>query len=159
MIYGLYLSASGVMASSYRQDVLANNLANSETIGFKRDLALFRQRPTAARENGRPNASDSIQEALGGGLYAEPTRVDRTQGEMEQTGGTHQDGARAAQQEIENAAFSGLQHARTGHPGPETGGANSLERGLQPVEIQVIQGNAGGADRERRFQLPGRPHQ
>jgi flagellar basal body rod protein FlgG len=35
MIYGLYLSASGIAANSYRQDVIANNLANSETSGFK----------------------------------------------------------------------------------------------------------------------------
>ena len=31
MIYGLYLSASGVMTNSYRQDVIANNIANSNT--------------------------------------------------------------------------------------------------------------------------------
>ena len=33
MIYGLYLSATGVMTNSYRQDVIANNLANAETVG------------------------------------------------------------------------------------------------------------------------------
>ena len=44
MMYGLYLSATGVLANSYRQDVIANNLANSETVGFKRDTALLRKR-------------------------------------------------------------------------------------------------------------------
>jgi flagellar basal body rod protein FlgG len=29
MLYGLYLSATGVMTNSYRQDVIANNLANA----------------------------------------------------------------------------------------------------------------------------------
>src|SRR6476620_6003047 len=48
MIYGLYLSAAGVLPSSYRQDVIANNLANSETVGFKKDLPLFGQPPTEA---------------------------------------------------------------------------------------------------------------
>ena len=38
MLYGLYLSAAGVMTNSYRQDVIANNIANAETVGFKRDL-------------------------------------------------------------------------------------------------------------------------
>ena len=52
MIYGLYLSASGVLANSYRQDVIANNIANSETVGFKKDLAVLQQRSTAAREPG-----------------------------------------------------------------------------------------------------------
>ena len=41
MIYGLYLSATGVLTNSYRQDVIANNLANAETVGFKRNFALF----------------------------------------------------------------------------------------------------------------------
>ena len=44
MNYGLYLSATGVLANTYRQDVIANNLANSETVGFKRHLATFQQR-------------------------------------------------------------------------------------------------------------------
>ena len=49
--------ATGVLANSYRQDVIANNLANAETVGFKKDLALFTQRSTAAEEtlaNPRP---------------------------------------------------------------------------------------------------------
>ena len=55
MIYGLYLSATGIMANSYKQDVLANNLANSETVGFKRDLAYFQERPTGRKERHRPD--------------------------------------------------------------------------------------------------------
>ena len=31
MLYGLYLSATGVMTNSYRQDVISNNLANAQT--------------------------------------------------------------------------------------------------------------------------------
>ncbi|HEX4796501.1 MAG TPA: flagellar hook basal-body protein [Humisphaera sp.] len=87
MIYGLYLSAQGLIANSYRQDVLANNLANSETTGFKRDLAFFRERPTAMQERNRPGDwSDPLQEQLGGGLLAQATMVDRSQGELEHTG-------------------------------------------------------------------------
>lgn len=87
MIYGLYLSASGILANSYRQDVLANNLANSETVGFKRDIALFRQRLTAAQESRRPGDwSDSILEKIGGGMSVNPTLVDSRQGELEKTG-------------------------------------------------------------------------
>ena len=56
MLYGLYLSAAGVTANSYRQDVHANNLANAETVGFKRDIPLFQQRLTAAQERGSPAA-------------------------------------------------------------------------------------------------------
>jgi flagellar basal body rod protein FlgG len=87
MIYGLYLSASGVMTNSYRQDVIANNLANAETVGFKRDLAVFQERRTALKEGGHANNwSDPILEGLGGGILAAPTLVDTQQGDLEQTG-------------------------------------------------------------------------
>lgn len=87
MIYGLYLSATGVLANSYRQDVIANNLANAETVGFKRDLALFHERLTASQEERHLGQwSDPRLENLGGGLLASPTTVDITQGELEPTG-------------------------------------------------------------------------
>jgi flagellar basal-body rod protein FlgF len=90
MLYGLYLSAAGVTANSYRQDVHANNLANAETVGFKRDIPLFQQRLTAAQEArvaGRPGAwSDPVLEGLGGGLFVTPTATDQSAGEAEQTG-------------------------------------------------------------------------
>ena len=41
MIYGLYHSAAGMMVNEYRENVIANNLANADTVGFKQDLALF----------------------------------------------------------------------------------------------------------------------
>ena len=56
MIYGLYLSATGVLSNSHRQDVIANNLANSETVGFKRDLAVSREQRTAPLLSGRIDA-------------------------------------------------------------------------------------------------------
>ncbi len=87
MIYGLYLSATGVLTNSYRQDVIANNIANSETVGFKRDLALFHERLTEAQENRLgPRHSNPLLEKLGGGLLASPTFVDSNQGEFEPTG-------------------------------------------------------------------------
>lgn len=87
MIYGLYLSASGVLSNSYRQNVIANNLANSETVGFKRDLTMFRQRLTAAQENPLDaDKTESLMENLGGGLLAEPSFFDAQQGDLEETG-------------------------------------------------------------------------
>ena len=40
MIRGLYTAASGMDAEMMRQDVLANNLANGTTTGFKKDEAV-----------------------------------------------------------------------------------------------------------------------
>ena len=90
MIYGLYLSASGVMSSSHKQDVIANNLANAETTGFKRDLPLFQQRLTEAESarlgQGHEGWSDPLLDSLGGGLFVAPNQVDLRQGDMEHTG-------------------------------------------------------------------------
>lgn len=87
MIYGLYLSASGVMSNSHRLDVTANNLANAETVGFKRDLATFKERRTALNERTMAGDwSDPILENIGGGMLTEPTRVDTKQGDLEETG-------------------------------------------------------------------------
>ncbi|MBC7352526.1 MAG: flagellar biosynthesis protein FlgF, partial [Thermogutta sp.] len=44
MIYGIYLSAEGAHAQDYRLNVITNNLANVDTIGFKRQLAICQAR-------------------------------------------------------------------------------------------------------------------
>jgi len=101
MIYGLYLSAAGVLTSSYRQDVIANNLANSETVGFKKDVPLFQQRLTEAQQRRLPRganfpggapipmpfgSTNPLLEPLGGGTFPHPTMIDTAQGELEPTG-------------------------------------------------------------------------
>jgi flagellar basal-body rod protein FlgF len=87
MLYGLYVSAAGVISSSYRQDVLANNLANSETTGFKRDLALFTQRRTEAQTRGvGQSGTNQSLENLGGGIFVAPSQFDGAQGDVETTG-------------------------------------------------------------------------
>ncbi|MCS7033364.1 MAG: flagellar hook-basal body protein [Phycisphaerae bacterium] len=83
MIYGLYLSASGMMASSHRQDVIANNLANVETTGFKRALTTLQQRSPESVESGRRDLSDPLLDGIGGGIFIAPTRIDRSQGLMQ----------------------------------------------------------------------------
>jgi flagellar basal-body rod protein FlgF len=85
MIYGLYLSATGVLTSSHRQDVIANNLANAQTVGFKRNLALMQQRRTEAQSGGGFEKSDPMLESMGGGLLLAPTSVDRSEGALEMT--------------------------------------------------------------------------
>ncbi|HVT90803.1 MAG TPA: flagellar hook basal-body protein [Tepidisphaeraceae bacterium] len=86
MIYGLYLSASGVLSNSYRQDVIANNLANSQTVGFKRSLAMMQARRAEAGEQGQPQLTDPTLENMGGGLLQLPSFVDQTAGPIEPTG-------------------------------------------------------------------------
>lgn len=86
MNYGLYLSATGMRASSYRQDVIANNLANVESIGFKRSHASFHHRLNEALERGQVLSQDPMFSPMTGGFLASPTQIDLTQGEPEPTG-------------------------------------------------------------------------
>jgi len=87
MLYGLYLSAAGVLTNSIRQDVIANNLANAQTAGFKRDLSMFQQRRTEAAVRGLGSPwTDPKLEVLGGGMSMAPSRIDLSQGELEHTG-------------------------------------------------------------------------
>lgn len=84
MIYGLYLSATGVVTNSHQVDVIANNLANVETAGFRRQLAAFRERPPEAKED-PANIGDRALDRIGGGQLLAPSAFDMTQGQLEQT--------------------------------------------------------------------------
>ncbi|MFT3785327.1 MAG: flagellar basal body protein [Tepidisphaeraceae bacterium] len=68
MIYGLWFSATGIVTNSHQTDVIANNLANAETAGFKRELVTFAKRaPKSSRapvSGGRPTRA-SIASAAG----------------------------------------------------------------------------------------------
>lgn len=87
MDYGFQISASGVMAAMYRQDVLTNNLANASTVGFKPDVPILRQRDPVRREDGVGYLpSNALLERLGGGVTLEPNQVSFSQGSLERTG-------------------------------------------------------------------------
>jgi flagellar basal body rod protein FlgG len=87
MNYGLYLSASGVLTNSYRQDVFANNLANVNTVGFKPDLPTLRQRQPQAVEDLAPfGSSNQLLERLGGGVLAGKQQISLAAGPIESTG-------------------------------------------------------------------------
>lgn len=45
MIRGLYTACSGMLAETKRTDIISNNLANVNTTGFKKDLAIFQASP------------------------------------------------------------------------------------------------------------------
>ena len=51
-ITALNSAATGLRALSTKIDVIANNLANAETVGFKKDLALFQEQRTEAQKRG-----------------------------------------------------------------------------------------------------------
>ena len=69
MIYGMYLSTAGAKAQSVRQDVIANNVANVDTTGFRRQFSIARARLDHQSEQGLagPFASDDPRN-MGGGV-------------------------------------------------------------------------------------------
>ena len=67
MIYGLWQSAAGLQAQEYRQAIVANNLANTETPGFKADRIAFQERLTAALTGGSPSTRHPVLDAMTGG--------------------------------------------------------------------------------------------
>ncbi|MCG3136642.1 MAG: Flagellar basal-body rod protein FlgG [Phycisphaerae bacterium] len=74
MIYGLWNSAAGMQANLYRQNVMANNLANIDTVGFKQDLAMLMERPVESREEGTaPGPINRFFDRLTGGANVKPT--------------------------------------------------------------------------------------
>ena len=82
MAYGMYISAEGAMAQSLRLETIANNLANVDTVGFKRDLALCQARLAEEAAMGLAPAGDGSINDVGGGVMVEATVTDFSPGPM-----------------------------------------------------------------------------
>lgn len=86
MNYGLNISGSGVLTSLYRQDVLANNLANLNTVGYKPDVPEIRHRDAVREEDGLWHLpSNELIEVLGAGVTPGKNRISFAQGAIEST--------------------------------------------------------------------------
>lgn len=82
MVYGLYLSADGLLAQQYRQDVIANNLANVDTPGFKADRVAFVERLNESMLRQLPGARFLALDPSTGGLFGTPAYTDYSQGSI-----------------------------------------------------------------------------
>jgi len=87
MSYGFYLSTAGAITGMRRLDTVANNLANSTTVGFKADILSMQARMPENLENGGVYAdTNAALDALGGGTLFDPTQIDLSQGSLRETG-------------------------------------------------------------------------
>lgn len=95
MVRGLYTAASGALVAQAQVDVIANNLANVDTAGFKSvllqvqsapSLGVYRMQtvPSTAKPTGRP--SSSFVGALGTGAEVMDTPNSFAQGALKRTG-------------------------------------------------------------------------
>ena len=85
MPYGLYISAEGAQAQARRLEVIANNLANVETAGFKRDVAAFQARFTEAIQQGLDRPHSRTQNDVGGGVKMMNVDTDFSSSSLRQT--------------------------------------------------------------------------
>jgi flagellar basal body rod protein FlgG len=91
MNYGFHLATGGVLAAMRNMDVLANNLANSGSTGFKPDFVVALERPPERLDPNSPWSEplalpQEMLEKLGGGIKFDHDRIDLSQGIVERTG-------------------------------------------------------------------------
>lgn len=86
MPYGLYISAEGAKAQSKRLEVLANNLANVNTVGFKPDVATFQSRFAEAIQEGTATPGSRELTDIGGGVKVNETITSFAPGRLQHTG-------------------------------------------------------------------------
>lgn len=85
MPYGLYISAEGAAAQSRRLEVIANNMANTDTVGFKKDVPTFQARFAQAIQQGLASPGDRSINNLGGGVKMYDVSTDFSEGEFAAT--------------------------------------------------------------------------
>jgi len=85
MSYGLYISSEGAMSQEKRMQTIANNIANLETPGFKREVALQMARHTASVARGEIEFDTGLMPDIGGGVHTIGTHTEFKQGPIAPT--------------------------------------------------------------------------
>ena len=95
MITGIYTSTAGMLIQEREQEVIANNIANANTVGFKRAIAVFQEKPVdeivrleKSDQNYPyyPHLKEEIIGKTGKGVLVEKTVQDLQEGAIRQTG-------------------------------------------------------------------------
>jgi flagellar basal-body rod protein FlgF len=89
MPYGLYISAEGAQVQNKRLEVIANNLANVNTVAFKRQLAVAQARYAEETRQGRDYPGSGSINDVGGGVQVRETKTELRPGSLKPTGVPH----------------------------------------------------------------------
>lgn len=86
MIYGIWHSAAGAITQDAQVDVLANNLANVNTPGFRKEFLVFKAREAETHED-KPDLKylNPLLDKMKGGLFLSRTYYDRQPGPIQVT--------------------------------------------------------------------------
>lgn len=87
MLRGLYTAASGMLSEVIRNDATANNLANANTVGFKRDVALSRDFASILIQRLYDGPGAPAIGRMGLGAVVDDIVPELTPGAVRQTGG------------------------------------------------------------------------
>ena len=90
MIRSLWTAATGMGAQQLEQDIIANNLANVNTVGFKKSRADFQDLmyQVLTKSGSETSAGNQLPAGIEVGLGVKPTSTQKifTQGDYKQTG-------------------------------------------------------------------------
>ena len=75
MLRGLYVAASGMITETRRTDVIANNIANAASSGYKRDEAIHQEFAPMLLKRINDNQDDAVTSFRGFRLEQGPPRV------------------------------------------------------------------------------------
>jgi len=82
----MYISAEGAAVQAQRLDVIANNMANMDTAGFKQDVPTFQARFAEAIQNGTATPGTGSINDIGGGVKLHAVSTDFSTSSMKRTG-------------------------------------------------------------------------
>jgi flagellar basal-body rod protein FlgF len=83
--YGIYISGEGAKAQADRLEVIANNVANADTVGFKADVPIFQARFAEAIQQGLAAAGDQSINDIGGGVKLAAVSTNFSEGQIKRT--------------------------------------------------------------------------
>lgn len=86
MIRGIYTGASGMVAEAMRTDVISNNLANANTAGFKKDVAITKDFASMLITRINDGADAPVIGSLGLGVTVDEVATVHSAGMVRNTG-------------------------------------------------------------------------
>lgn len=86
MIQGLYAAANGMMSVEDHQAIIANNISNASTVGFKRQIPIQKGFDIIYRGAVRDLSTFNLEKAPGGGVKAIETFTNYGNGIVQSTG-------------------------------------------------------------------------
>lgn len=114
MIRGLYTAASGMLSEVIRNDATANNLANANTVGFKRDTAVNRDFANILMQRVDDGPGAPAIGRMGLGAVVDAIVPEMTQGSLREDGAAF-DLALAGPGYFVVATPNGLRYTRNGN--------------------------------------------